>query len=425
MGLIKNFDYLASTPERKVVLEMIEAGLQAIQPQEVFTNNFILKDSSLQIQDKKFDLTKYQRIFLVGFGKGCALMCKIMEERLGNYLSEGFVIDIVEQTFHKLQFTKGTHPLPSQENLSFTQNVLEKLQSLTEKDLVFIVVCGGGSVLFEHPYKIDLEKLTAVNKALLQSGATISEMNVIRKHLSSVKGGGFVKHLYPAAVISLIFSDVPGNDLFVIASGPTVKDPTTIADVQTVMDKYQLQGKVNLSPDDFHETPKEDMYFTNVSNILMLSNLTVLSAIQKKAEELGQKTFVYSDRLQGDAKEIGKMLIEQAKPGQMLLAGGETTVKVTGTGQGGRNQTLVLGSLQFIQEGTVIASFDSDGWDFYGYAGAIGDSATIKKMQELGLNPKEFLDNDDSYTFFQKVGDGIDTGKLESNVSDIMMVLKK
>jgi len=425
MGLIKNFDQLATTPERKIILEMIESGLQAIQPQEVLKNNFIVSDSLLQIQDKKFDLKNFTRVFLVGFGKGCALICKILEERLKSSLTDGYVIDVVEQTFSKIHFTKGTHPLPSQENLSFTQNVLEKLYSLSEKDLVLIVVCGGGSVLFEKPHKITLETLISVNKVLLQSGATISEMNVIRKHLSEVKGGGFVKRLYPATVASLIFSDVPGNDLFVIASGPTVKDPTTMMDVQTIMDKYQLQKLLNLSPDDFHETPKGDMYFAKVSNILMLSNISMLHAMQKKAEELGKKTFIYSDRLQGIAKEIGKMLIEQAKPGQILLAGGETTVKVKGTGTGGRNQTLVLGSLQFIQDGTVVASVDSDGWDFYGYAGAIGDSVTIKRVQELGLNPQQFLNNDDSYTFFQKIGDGIDTGKLESNVSDIMLVLKK
>jgi glycerate-2-kinase len=167
------------------------------------------------------------------------------------------------------------------------------------------------------------------------------------------------------------------------------------------------------------------MYFANVTNILIVSNLTALEAMQKKAQELGVTATIYSEKFQGNAKEAGKQLIDAAKSGEILLVGGETTVKVTGTGQGGRNQELVLAALASLDDKTILASFDSDGWDFFEYAGAIGDHLTMQKAKELGLDLQAFLDNDDSYGFFTKVDDGILTGKLESNVSDLMIVYKK
>lgn len=301
---------------------------------------------------------------------------------------------------------------------------MDGLGQLTEKDLVVIVICGGGSVMFEKPHKINLGTLTMLNKALLRSGATISEMNVIRKHLSATKGGGLAKLLYPAIVASLIFSDVPGNDLSVIASGSTVQDPTTLQNALDFLEKYHITKELPLTPEDFEETPKEDKYFEKVSNIMILSNVTALEAMKKKAEELGVTATIGSDKMQGDAKEVGKQLIDMAKPGEILLVGGETSVKVIGNGEGGRNQTLVLAALPYVGENTIIASFDSDGWDFFELAGAIGDSLTVQKAQELGLDTTSFLNNDDSYHFLTQVGDGILTGKLESNVSDLMIVYK-
>jgi len=422
--LIKNFDILAKTPQRKIVLQLVEAALGAVQPEQAIAEHIMLENNLLTIQDKTFDMQLFERVFLIGFGKGSAGIAKLLEAKLGDKLTAGYDIDVVQTEFSKIHFTLGTHPLPSEHNLQFTRTTLGSLGRLTEKDLVLIVICGGGSVLFEKPHSINLGTLTMVNKALLRCGATISEMNVIRKHLSATKGGGLAKLLYPATITSIIFSDVPGNDLSVIASGPTVKDSTTMQDVQTIMEKYHLAKALPLSPEDFVETPKEAIYFEKVTNILLLSNLTAIEAMRKKAQEFGIATTVYSDRLQGNAKETGKFLIDAAKPGSILLVGGETTVKVVGAGEGGRNQTLVLAALQFLDEKTVIASFDSDGWDFIQYAGAIGDHLTVQKAQELALDTQAFLNNDDSDTFFAKVGDGILTGKLPSNVSDLMIVYK-
>ena len=425
MRLIKNFDALATSPNRKICLEIIEEGLASIQPKKVVEKNFSVNSNILRIQNKTINLKGYKRIFLVGFGKGSAGISKQIEKMLGRYLTQGFVVDVVNERFSKIEFTKGTHPLPSVTNFTFTKRTIEQLSNLTISDLILVVIAGGGSALFVDPYKISLEKLIAVNKALLKSGANITEMNVVRKHLDLVKGGGLAKLLYPAKVISVIASDVPGNDLSVIASGPTVKDLSTKEQAFDILKRFDLWEKLGLSQNDFLETPKEDKYFDNVSNILILSNQTALNAMKQKAKDLGFKTIIYSDRLQGEAKFVGKSLIEKTPPHTVLLVGGETTVKVKGTGLGGRNQEVVLGALQYLTKDVVIASFDSDGWDNSPFAGAIGDLETLEKAKQLNMNAQEFLETNNTLPFFQKVHDGIITNKLPSNVSDLMVVVKK
>jgi glycerate-2-kinase len=417
---IKNFDQLASTPQRKVVLQLIEAGLSAISPRHIMTSHFRLDGATLSIQNKTFDLSRFEHVYVVGFGKGSSGICKYIEKVLGSRLTAGWDIDVVDEKFEKISYTKGTHPLPSQTNVTYTENVLDSLKNLSEQDLVLVVICGGGSAMFEAPH-IPLARLEAVNKELLKSGATISEMNMVRKHLSKVKGGGLAEKLYPATVIGMMFSDVPGNDMSVIASGPTVMDPTMLSHVEEVVEKYKLQS---VNKNDFIETPTDEKYFRYVTNLIMVSNKTALTQMADEAKKLGFHAVILTDRLQGDAKKVGKILLSETKNNEILLAGGETTVHVTGNGTGGRNQTLVLASLQHIHENETIAAFDSDGWDFTTFAGAIGDSTTMDKSDSLGLEIKSFLDNDDSTTFFQKTNDGINTGKLESNVSDLFIVAK-
>lgn len=428
MTLIKNFETLNKTPGRKICLELIEAGLSSIQPQNIIAKNFSLNNNLLIIQGKIIDLTRFDKIFLLGFGKGSAGLSKYIENILGNLLAEGYVIDLVPESFglqSKIQFTIGTHPLPSESNLSFTKNALERLGNLTERDLVIVVIAGGGSVLFENPYRIDLEKLIEVNKSLLFSGATITEINTVRKHLSWVKGGGLIKPLFPASIVSVIASDVPGNDISSIASGPTIKDETTKKQALEVLKKYNLFENLDLSEEDFIETPKENKYFENATNILLVSNQTALCAMQSKAKELGFDAKIMTDELLADSKTAGKELMDQISSG-ILLAGGETTVKVLNKeGQGGRNQQMVLSALASIDEKTTVVSFDSDGWDNSPFAGAIGDSLTIQKAKELNINPEIFSQENNSFIFFEKTGDGIITDRLPSNVSDIMIILKQ
>lgn len=416
---IKNFDQLATTPQRKIILSLIEEALASIQSENVINNIVKINQDNLVIKDQMFDLTNFERIFLIGFGKGSAKNSRLIEEKLGDRLTEGYVIDASPETFKKIQFTQGTHPLPSQTNIDFVNNVLNKIQNLTEKDLAIVVITGGGSSLFESP-NVDFDKLVQINNSLLKSGANITEMNTIRKHLSKVKGGGLAKHLYPAKIVTVIASDVPGNDLSVISSGPTVKDGTTINDALKVVGKYNLE----LPNEIFTETAKDEKYFENVSNILVLSNLTALEAMKEKGKEMGINTIIYSDKFEAEARKAGLDLIGIASRSSIILVGGETTVRVTGGGQGGRNQEVVLGALTSLDDRTIICSFGSDGWDNSHFAGAIGDVKTLQKAKELNLNPQDFLGNDNSLEFFEKVGDGIETGRLPSNVSDLIIVYK-
>jgi glycerate-2-kinase len=425
MGFIKNYHELALSEERVIVLDLIEAAFASIQPQNVLNENFKLKNETLLIKDKKINLKDFERVFLIAFGKGSAEISSVLEKKIGNFLTKGFVIDTNnEEIFEKMEFTQGSHPLPSQENLDFTSNVLQNLKDLTEKDLVLIVICGGGSVMFEAP-NITLEKLIEVNQALLYSGATISEMNIIRKHLSKVKGGGLVKLLFPAKIVSLIFSDVPGNDLSTIASGTTVIDKTTVDDAWQVYNKYDLH-KLEFGENDFTETPKDENFFSTVDNILVLSNLTALNAMKKKADEMNIPAEIFSDKFESDAELAGGALIEKTKNHSILLAGGETTVKVTNiNGVGGRNQVVVLGALFQLDDKTVIASFDSDGWDNSPAAGAIGDIKTLEKAKIEGLSPEEYLRDNNSLVFFKNLRDAIVTDRLPSNVSDLIIIYKK
>lgn len=423
MGVIKNYDSLNSNENRKVALDLIEAAFASITPEEVFKANFSIENNILKLDGKTFAIDHFERIILIGFGKGSAQMCKIIEDKLGDKITKGFDIDVVDSpNFNKVEYTKGTHPLPSQTNIDYTKKVLEQTSNLTEKDLVLVVICGGGSAMFEEPRSLSFDNLVKLFKDMLNSGADITEMNIVRKHVSKVKGGKLAKHFFPATVASLIFSDVPGNDLATIASGTTVKDNHTLEEAKQILAKYNLSGDVNEA--DLEETPREDQYFEKVHNILMLSNLTAINAMQKKAEQLGRKARMWTDHLQGDARELGEKLISETQPGEVLLAGGESTIKITGNGKGGRNQALVLCALPHIDDNTLLASFDSDGWDFYELAGALVDKDTKIKVQTNNIDVGSYLKDDNSYGFFEATGDGINTGKLESNVADLYIVIK-
>lgn len=427
MGLIQNSQKLATTEQRKMALSIAEAGLFAIQPDNVISSAFQLHGESLVIKDKEYDLSKYERVFLVGIGKGSAYYASKIEEILGHHLFSGYVIDVTPENFSRVNFVSGTHPLPSDANLRFTQNVISKLSDLTEQDLVLVLICGGGSAMLVNPAKITLEDLIQINQALLKSGADIIEMNTLRKHLDEAKGGGLAKAFYPATVAALIFSDVPGNDLSFIASGPTVVDNTTISDAQAIVEKYHIFDELELAPEVFIETPKEEKYFENVDNILVLSNKTALEAMENRGRELGFTVRVLSDKLQGEAREVGGDLASQVTDNELILAGGETTVTVNGEGgKGGRNQEVALGALVHGMDAcSLVTSFASDGFDNSEHAGGIGDLTTMKHAEEAQVDPKVYLTNNDSYTFFEKTGDGLVTGRLPSNVADLFIALKK
>lgn len=419
--LIQNFEELAITPQRRTLLEIIETGFTSIQPEENFKKTVTIDDSTLCILDSKYELNNFDNVYLIGFGKGSAKNSKLIEDLLGNKLNEGYVIDTEKEDFNKIQFTEGTHPVVSKQNVDFTFKIMDRFSKMTERDLVLVVVCGGGSAMFEHPHSVSIEQKIEIEKALLKSGANIIEMNKIRQHLSDVKGGGLAQILYPATVATLIYSDVPGNDITYIASGPTVKDSTTIDDAMTLVTKFKIP---DITPEVFINNPHDDKYFEKVQNHIVLSNLTALNAMKDRAEKEGIKTRVFSDKFQGEAKDASIQLMNELKEVGMLFAGGETTVTAKGDGKGGRNQEAVLSALMSLTDNTLVTFFDSDGWDNSEAAGALCDSETKKKVEEKQINAQEFLDNNNSFPFFQNIKDAIMTGRLPSNVADLMIVWK-
>lgn len=419
--MIQNSAQISTNERRKDLLEIIESGLSSIQPEVNFKKTVSLDGSSFRILEFTYNLDDYEHVYLIGFGKGSAHNSKFLEDVLGERLSEGYVIDTNEENFSKIKFTKGTHPVVSQENVDFTFNIMNRFSKLTARDLVLVVVCGGGSAMLEHPHSVSIEQKIEIEKALLKSGANIIEMNKIRQHLSDVKGGGLAQILYPATVATLIYSDVPGNDITYIASGPTVKDNTTIDDAMELVRKFNIP---DITPEVFINNPHDDKYFEKVHNHIVLSNLTALNAMKEKAQEKGIDTLIFSDKFQGEARDASVKLMNENHGGVLLLAGGETTVTAKGEGKGGRNQEATLSALLQMPDNTIVCFLASDGWDNSDAAGAIADDTTRQHAREKGLNPQDFLDRNDSYNFFQESGDAIMTGRLPSNVADLMIVWK-
>ena len=419
MGYIKNIKELSKNGKRDIVLSLIEEALRSIDPNNVLNESIKCSNGILTVQNQEFNLSKYKKIYLLGIGKGSSYLSNLINSKLGGILNKGFVIDLTKENSKNIETTIGTHPLPSATNFEFSRKIISEFGNLSSEDLVISIICGGGSSLFEYS-SISLEDKIKVESELIHSGADIYEMNTLRKHLSLVKGGNFAKICYPATVLNLVFSDVLGNDLSFIASGPLVYDETTREDAIKVVEKYSIDIDVTC----IKETPKDRSIFVRVKNFLILTNMTPLNAMRKKAESMGIKVSILSDRVKGTARDLGCTLINKCSEEEILLAGGETTVVVKGKGMGGRNQEVVAGAFSCISDGVIITSFGTDGWDNYLLAGAIADIGSVEKAKELSLDVKESLDNNNTLPFFQRIKDGIDTGKLPSNVSDLMIVYR-
>jgi glycerate-2-kinase len=299
------------------------------------------------------------------------------------------------------------------------------LASCSEKDLVLCVVSGGGSALLCSPHDMTCEQEVSIIAALTVKGATIQELNTVRKHISTVKGGQLAKTMYPATIISLIFSDVPGDDLSMVASGPTVMDNSFMKDAAAVLKKYSILEVCQMPLCNLTETPKEEKYFKNVQNVLAVSPKHALAAMREKAEDLGFDVKIFAENFQGIARDLGLKIISENKTGQCLLGAGESTVKIAGKGKGGRNQEMALAALSSISENQVLVCAASDGHDNTDSAGAIVDVGTKARAKALGLNLQEYLNNNDSYNFFEALGDRLITGPTEANVSDFFVCLKQ
>lgn len=414
--IIKNFKDLATNETRKNALEIINKGIGAVLIKNSMHKQIKISKNILKIKKDHWNLSNYNNIYVIGAGKAAADMAEAIEEIFGKKITKGIVIDTRKKTLSKIKVIKGTHPLPSETNVEATKRIIKILEDCREKDLIISLISGGGSALMVSP-RIDLKEQIKINKILLEKGAAIQEINTIRKHISKIKGGQLAKIAANSTIINLIVSDVITNDLNVIASGPTVNDPTTINDAIKIQKKYSLP---NLP---FIETPKEKL--TNVKNILLITNVPAAEAMYKKARELGYEAKILTTQLKGEAKDVGKELAKLLKPKKAIIAAGETTVTVKGSGKGGRNQELVLGAAKFIKKG-VIVSCSSDGIDFITAAGGgIADENTKEKAKKLGLDIDKSLKENDSYNFLRKVNGIIRTGKTGTNVGDLMLLLGK
>ena len=438
---ITNKEELSRTSRRKDALEILEEGLKAADPKSS------VKEALRNLKD---ELNKARRIVVIGFGKASIKMAEGCEEELSDKIYDGAIIapkGIEDKKLKIIKVFEGTHPIPSEVNVESAKKLISVCSNLTSEDLVICLISGGGSSLLTFPANdISLEEKKLTTDVLLKSGADIREINTIRKHISKVKGGQLLNFLKPAKVVSLILSDVVGDPIEYIASGPTSPDSSTFKDALSIIKKYNLVNKLPKSVveriekgvrGEILETPKPgDEIFNNVKNIIVSNNMKSLVAMEKKASSLGYNTIILTSYAQGESREVGKFLcavikhissydIPIKKPACVIL-GGETTVTVKGNGKGGRNQELVLSIVLNCKDvkNFVFASIGSDGIDGYtDAAGAIADNFSLEDAVNSGLKPEEFLENNDSYNFFKQTRDLIFTGPTGTNVNDFTVAL--
>lgn len=417
--IIKNFDGLATNDLRKNALLIAEAGLEAIKTDKVIKDNVSLNEKILNIAGVDYDLNKYKSVKIIGFGKASCKAAYELDQILGNTISGGAVIGITEDICQNINTYKGTHPIVTAHNVELTGKIIDLVKNVTTEDLIIVLVSGGGSALLCWPMS-ECDQGSKLYEAFLKTGGDIEELNLVRKHISEVKGGGLTKFLYPATVVSLVLSDVPGNHMADIASGPTFKDSSTIEDAKKIIDKYNL-GEYNLI-----ETPKEEKYFENVRNIIIVSNNDALNAMSKKAEELGFKSKIITSEMYDETNEVVNIFENEANRGSVIMAGGEPKLIVTKKGgTGGRCQYTAMQMIEKIKPNQVFMAVASDGLDNGKFAGAIIDSDSMKKSNELGLKLDEALNNFDTEPFFESMGDYLLTGATESNVSDLLFIVSE
>lgn len=365
--------------------------------------------------------------FFVGMGKCAVDAALVFEDILGDRITDGIVIDVKEGNFKKLRSFIGTHPFPSDYNVSVTKKIVHMLSGITERDLVLVVVSGGGSALLCIPHEMNCSRIQEITMALWKGGATISEVNTVRKHISDIAGGQLAEIMYPATVVSFIFSDVPGDDMSVVASGPTVRDVTTVLDAEHILAKYDVLTQCQFPDCQVSETPKDKKYFKKVTNILIVTNKIALLAMEARAKALEYHAEIRDTALEGIAADLGAAFTTLPIPrGSCYLYGGETTVRITKNSlEGGRNQELALGAVASIPHHMVIVAAASDGWDNTSVAGAIVDAGDRERAKNAHLDPNTYLRINNSYHFWKTNGGAIITGRTGINVADFYLILSE
>ncbi len=433
---------------RALCIDALEAALAAADPREMILQSVTLSGNQLTVEGSKFDLGKFQRILVLGGGKASATMATALESILGKRISDGLV-NVPEglgrnRRVGAIELHVATHPLPSPKGVSGVRKMLELVGRPSSEMLVICLISGGGSALMPLPMEgVSLEEKAQMTRILLNAGATIQELNTVRKHLSGIKGGWFAKRLYPSTVLALVVSDVIGDPLDSIASGPLYPDSSTFGDALCVLKKYRLEAKVPIGvitalkrggAGQLPETPKlGEVYFENVHHFVIGSNRIACLGARRRLKS-GRKNPVFlTSRLEGEARTVGDVfaaIATEEKYGdapRSFIAGGETTVTVRGSGMGGRNQEAALAALRKLSgtHSLALAFAGSDGLDgTTDAAGALIDSSTLKRAKLAGLDPAEYLSRNDSYGFFRKTGDLIITGPTGTNVNDIWLSVR-
>jgi len=432
------------TPElqkmRNDMLDILSAAFEAADP--YIAVNVRVSESGIEIKDKKIDYSDFENIYLVGFGKAAIGMAQAVCDVTN--ITKGVVITNVPNNNIKNENVTtivGGHPIPNQQSVDGTEQVMELVKGCNDKDLLIVLISGGGSALLCMP-RVPLNDLQQTTDLLLKSGANINEINTIRKHLSFVKGGQLAASA-SCKVVSLIISDIIDDPMDFIASGPTYPDSTTFINAQDILKKYGLWKKLPATVKStivdgidakIPETPKKgNSVFDNVHNIIIANNEIACKAAENKARDLGyDQTMILTTSLTGEAREVGRYLIDKAQnyyaeaENIVFISGGETTVTIKGDGKGGRNQEMVLaGAEMLIDENIVFASFATDGIDGKSdAAGAVADGFTLTKACEQRLDFDQFLQNNDSYGFFKHLDDLLMTGPTGTNVMDIQVIIK-
>ena len=428
---------------RELSIRALEAALAAADPREMFLRSLTISGNQLTVQGSKFDLGKFQRILVLGSGKASATMAAALESILGERISGGVVIVpeglAKERRAGAIVLHAATHPIPSPKGVNGVRRMLELVGRPSSDTLVICLVSGGGSALMPLPMEgVSLEEKAQMTRMLMNVGATIQELNIVRKHLSGIKGGWLAKRLYPSTVLALVVSDVVGDPLDSIASGPLYPDPSTFEDALRVLKKYRLVARAPIGVvtalkkgvnGQLPETPKPgEVYFENVHHFVIGSNRIACLGAHRELNAAGKNPVFLTSRLEGEARMVGRIFAAIATeepyggaPGS-FVTGGETTVRVRGSGRGGRNQEAALAALLELSgtSGIAIAFAGSDGLDgTTEAAGALIDSSTLERARLAGLDPAEYLRRNDSYSFFRKTGDLIITGPTGTNVNDI------
>jgi glycerate-2-kinase len=485
--IIGNGNTIWHTTARESLLKLFEAGLAAVNPYSAVKRHVTITGDAIVVKSRdsdacKFPLNEIGKIYAVGGGKATSQMAVALEEILGDRIAAGFINVPAEQLrldpprLKRIKPTGASHPLPNQAGVDGVRRMIDLSQEARSKDIVFCLVSGGGSALMPQPAGgITLDDKRVLNKLLIECGATIQEINVVRKHASMVKGGWLARHFQPARVVGLLLSDVVGDDTSTIASGPTAPDPSTFSEAVNIIDKYKLLDRIPMRVrryfmqgmrDVVRETPKpEDKMFTNVTNVVIGSAQVAADEIARAAATFTSIKHVHciTNQVEGEASEVGKALhsfvaaIMERRPKAMIPAGegthlgktnfvldyggsdepqgnslllltGETTVTIIGNGTGGRNQELLLSYLCNVSEQArsqfAVLSCGMDGIEGNSTAaGAIIDDLSRQRAASKSIDLMQALERNDSNAVFTALGDAIITGQTGTNVNDLTMIL--